>query len=122
MVRLQSKAMMFLVFLSLFLINTTQVVVSSAGDFQTSQDTTAPNIWDWNYYGNANLSQPYTVWANVSENEGGVGIRNVSIYVLGPNATINETMTFNGTLYEAHMDPLPNPGTFDLFVKAFDLL
>jgi len=96
--------------------------MSTAGDFQISQvDTTPPNIWDWNYTGLPNQGEPFSVWANVSDNEGGVGIRNVTINISGPNVTIHDLMIFNGTFYEADIEAFPNPGTFDMYVSAVDL-
>ena len=97
------------------------VATSSASQFTPSQDTTQPSIWDWNYYGRANQSEPFTVWANVTDNEGGDGIRNVTINILGPNVTVHDLMIFNGTYYEADIEAFPNPGTFDMSVVAYDL-
>jgi hypothetical protein len=104
-----------------FIIGTSLVNATTSSEFIPSQDTIAPNIWDWNYYGPANKSEPFTVWANVTDNEGGSGIRNVTINIQGPNVTLHELMTFNGTYYEANIGAFPNPGTFDLYVNAYDI-
>jgi hypothetical protein len=121
MVRLDIKTGVIFAILALFITGTTLVSTSTASEFALSQDTTAPNIWDWNYYGQANESEPFTVWANVTDNEGGDGIRNVTINILGPNVTIHDLMLFNGTYYEVDIDAFPNPGTFDMFVNAYDM-
>ncbi len=122
MVRLQHKIGIPLVLLSLFLTGSSLVLLSTAGNFQISQvDTTPPNIWDWNYTGSPNQSEDFSVWANVTDNDGGVGIRNVTINISGPNVTIRDAMIFNGTFYEADIEAFPNPGTFDMYVSAYDL-
>ena len=97
MVRLHIKTGLILTILALFMTGTLLVATSSASEFVLSQDTAAPNIWDWNYYGRANQSEAFTVWANVTDNEGGDGIRNVTININGPNVTIHDLMLFNGT-------------------------
>jgi len=121
MVRLHIKSGLILAFLALLMAGTMLVTTTTASDFQPSQDTTQPNIWDWNYSGRPNMSEAFTVWANVTDDEGGDGIRNVTINILGPNVTVHELMIFNGTYYEADIDAFPNPGTFDMFVNAYDM-
>jgi hypothetical protein len=122
MVRLQIKTGLVLVFLALLMTGTMLVSQTSANDFEPSQvDTTAPNIWDWNYTGRPNESEAFSVWANVSVHEGGLGILNVTIHITGPNVTVHDLMTFNGSFYEADVDAFPNPGDFTLYVSAMDL-
>ena len=121
MVRLHIKSGMILALLALLMTGTMLVTTTTASDFQTSQDTTLPNIWDWNYTGRPNESEAFSVWANVTDNEGGDGIRNVTINIIGPNVTVNDLMIFNGTYYEADIDAFPNDGTFDMFVIAYDM-
>ncbi|MHA1136140.1 MAG: hypothetical protein ACTSSE_06595 [Candidatus Thorarchaeota archaeon] len=121
MVRLNIKSGMILAFLALLMTGTLLVTTSSASEFVSSQDTTAPNIWEWNYSGRPNESEAFSVWANVTDNEGGDGIRNVTINILGPNVTLHDLMIFNGTYYEADIDAFPNPGTFNMFVNAYDM-
>jgi len=121
MPRLHIKTGVILTILALFITGSALISASTASEFALSQDTTAPSIWDWNYYGQANESEPFTVWANVTDNEDGDGIRNVTINILGPNVTIHDLMIFNGTYYEADIDAFPNPGTFDMFVNAYDM-
>ncbi|MGY5858367.1 MAG: hypothetical protein RTU63_03285 [Candidatus Thorarchaeota archaeon] len=121
MVRLHIKTGLILAFLALFMTGTLLVMTTTAGDFQISQDTTQPNIWDWNYSGRPNESEAFTVWANVTDNEGGDGIRNVTINISGPNVTIHDLMIFNGTFYEVDIDAFPNHGTFDMFIVAYDM-
>lgn len=121
MVRLHIKTGLILTLLALFMIGTLLVTITSASEFVPSQDTTAPNIWEWNYSGRPNESEAFSVWANVTDNEGGDGIRNVTINILGPNVTLHNLMIFNGTYYETDIDAFPNPGTFNMFVNAYDM-
>ena len=122
MVRLQIKTGFVLVFLALLMTGTMLVSLTSANDFEPSQDDTIrPAIWDWNYTGRPNESEAFSVWANVTDNDGGVGILNVTIHITGPNVTVHDLMTFNGSFYEADVDAFPNPGDFTLYVSAMDL-
>jgi len=121
MVRLQIKMGVVLVFLTLLVIGTFLVTPTTANDFEPSQASTAPNIWDWGYTGRPNESEAFSVWANVTVHEGGLGIANVTINISGPNVTVHDLMTFNGSFYEKDVDAFPNPGEFLLYVTAVDL-
>ncbi len=120
MVRLQIKAGIVLAFLTLIMAGTFLVNPTTASDFQPAQDN-APNIWDWGYTGRPNASEAFAVWANVTVHEAGLGIVNVTINISGPNVTVNDLMTFNGSFYEADIEAFPNPGEFRLHVSAIDL-
>ncbi|TFH05978.1 MAG: hypothetical protein E4H14_11670 [Candidatus Thorarchaeota archaeon] len=121
MVRLQIKIGVVLVFLALLTIGTFFVTPASASNFEPSQTITAPNIWDWGYTGNPNESEAFSVWANVTTHSGGLGVANVTINIFGPNVTVHDLMTFNGSFYEADVEAFPNPGEFLLYVTATDL-
>lgn len=121
MARLQIKIGAVLVFLALLMIGTFLVTPTSAKDFEPSQASTAPNIWDWGYTGRPNASEAFSVWANVTVHEGGLGIANVTINISGPNVTVHDLMTYNGSFYEADVAAFPNPGEFLLYVTAVDL-
>lgn len=121
MVRLRTTTGVVLAFLTILLTGTLLISSSSANNFQISQDTTQPNIWDWNYTGRPNESEAFTVWANVTDDEDGVGILNVTLNISGPNVTVNDIMIFNGSFYEVSVDAFPNHGEFDLHVIAYDL-
>ena len=122
MVRLQTKAGVVLAFLTLIMAGTFLVSPTSASDFQLAQvPVTSPNIWDWGYTGRPNASEAFAVWANVTVHEDGLGIVNVTINIFGPNVTVNDLMTFNGSFYEANVEAFPNPGEFSLYVSATDL-
>ena len=108
-------------FLAILLTGTLFISFASAGNFQISQDTTNPTIWDWDYTGRPNESEAFSVWANVTDNDGGVGILNVTINISGPNVTVNDLMLSNGSFYEASVDAFPNPGEFRMYVSAMDL-
>lgn len=121
MVRLRSPTGVVVAFLAILLTGTLLISFTSASSFQISQDSTAPNIWDWDYTGRPNESEAFSVWANVTDNDGGVGILNVTINISGPNVTVNDLMTYNGSFYEASVDAFPNPGEFRMHVSAMDL-
>ena len=121
MVRLRSPTGVVVTFLAILLTGTLLISFTSASSYQISQDSTAPNIWDWDYTGRPNESEAFSVWANVTDNDGGVGILNVTINITGPNVTVNDLMTYNGSFYEASVDAFPNPGEFRMHVSAMDL-
>ena len=121
MVRLRTPTSVVVTFLAILLAGTLLISFTSASSFQISQDSTAPNIWDWDYTGRPNESESFSVWANVTDNDGGVGILNVTINISGPNVTVNDLMTYNGSFYEASVDAFPNPGEFRMHVSAMDL-
>ncbi len=121
MVRLRTPTGVVVAFLAILLTGTLLISFTSASSFQISQDSTAPNIWDWDYTGRPNESEAFSVWANVTDNDGGVGILNVTINISGPNVTVNDLMTYNGSFYEASVDAFPNPGEFRMHVSAMDL-
>ena len=121
MVSLRTPTSIVVAFLAILLTGTLFISFASAGNFQISQDTTSPNIWDWDYTGRPNESEAFSVWANVTDNDGGVGILNVTINISGPNVTINDLMESNGSFYEASVDAFPNPGEFRMYVSAMDL-
>ena len=120
MVRLQIKTGVVLVFLALFMTGTFLVTPTTASDFEPSQ-LDAPNIWDWGYTGRPNESEAFSVWANVTVHESGLGIANVTMHITGPNVTVHDLMTFNGSFYELDIEAFPNPGEFKLYVSAMDL-
>ena len=95
----------------------------SKRSFTVSQDETRPTIWAWGIEGSPQLLEPFSVWANVTDDEGGSGVRNVTLIVTGPNATIRDAMTYNGTseLYERDVAALPNDGVFRVTLLAFDM-
>jgi len=121
MARLQIKMGVVLVFLTLLMIGTFLITPTTASDFEPSQASTAPNIWDWGYTGRPNASEAFSVWANVTVHEGGLGIANVTINISGPNVTIHDLMTYNGSFYVVNVDAFPNPGEFLLYVTAVDI-
>jgi len=121
MVRLRTPTGIVVAFLAILLTGTLLISFSSASSFHISQDTTNPNIWDWDYTGRPNESEAFSVWANVTDNDGGVGILNVTINITGPNVTVHDLMIFNGSFFEASVDAFPNPGEFRMYVSAMDL-
>ncbi len=79
----------------------------------------SPSIYDWGITGKPNMSEPFTVWANVTDDD--LDLVNVSVYVNGPNTTIHELMTYNGSLYVEDLDALLETGTYDIYITATDL-
>jgi len=79
----------------------------------------SPSIYDWGYHGRPNESEAFSVWANVTDDDS--DLANVSIHVSGPNTTINELMTFNGTFYVADIGAFQDIGTYNMYVSATDL-
>jgi hypothetical protein len=93
--------------------------------YTISQDATAPTIHAWGMDGNPEAGLGFDVWANVTDdeilNDDDPGLRNVTFQVSGPNMTLNEFMTFNGTFYTGAVPEFPNSGTFSFRIRAYDL-
>ncbi|TFF84429.1 hypothetical protein EU524_01075 [Candidatus Thorarchaeota archaeon] len=123
----RSRTLFITVFAFLLLAGLPSALIVSGGSpttaSVTSQDITRPNIWSWEILGEPELLHPFEVRANVSDNTGGSGIRNVTLRVTGPNATVRQAMDYNATstLYEISADPLPNDGVFRVWLIAFDM-
>ncbi|MFX1483449.1 MAG: hypothetical protein ACFFCP_09690 [Promethearchaeota archaeon] len=94
-------------------------VVYASSDYVLSQDVTAPNIYAWGVEGDPLLGQGFDVWANVTDD--GLGVRNVSVQVTGPNMTLNDLLTFNGTFYTGSVPAFPNDGHFIVNIRTFDI-
>jgi hypothetical protein len=114
---------MGIVFLTLFALSVlphTTVSIRPDSNLAVAQDEIRPNIWGWGIVGNPENFTPFAVWANVSDADS--GIKNVTLRVSGPNATMNTAMTYNVTsdLYEKDVPAFPNDGTFYVYVEAFD--
>lgn len=101
--------------------STSIAIAEPTNSFELAQDETKPNIWDWGYTGKPNMSEAFSVWANVTDNEDGVGIRNVTINISGPNVTVQDLMNFNGSFYVASVDALLVPGEYWMRVNALDM-
>jgi len=124
--RRNSYALTFLVlavlFSSLVLSVSTTGVVSVAqtqGQGATRLADVSPSIYNWGITGRPNMSEPFTVWANVTDDD--LDLANVSVHVSGPNTTIHEVMPYNGSLYVENLDALLDSGTYDIYVTATDL-
>jgi hypothetical protein len=78
-----------------------------------------PTINDWGIQGRPNQSEPFTAWANVTDDDG--DLANVSVHVIGPNMTLHQLMSFNSSLYVTDLDALTEVGVYDLYVTATDL-
>jgi hypothetical protein len=78
----------------------------------------SPSIYDWDIVGRANQGEPFSVWANVTDDDD--DLANVSVHVNGPNMTLQRLMPFNGSLYVTNLDALVEIGVYDIFVTATD--
>ena len=121
MARPKIKTGVILVILTLFMTVTFAVTPTTASHFEPSANEEAPNIWEWGYTGRPNQSEAFSVWANVTVHEGGLGIANVTMHITGPNVTVHDLMTYNGSFYVYFAEAFPNPGQFILWVSAMDL-
>jgi hypothetical protein len=121
------KALLLSVFVALvscgLAVNAAVPTIAVSDTSVLSQDVTKPNIWAWGIDGHPELLEPFSVWANVTDDEDGSGIRNVTLVVTGPNATIRDVMVYNGTseLFEKDVSALPNDGVFRVALYAFDM-
>ena len=54
-------------------------------------------------------------------NDDDPGVKNVTVHVSGPNMTLNNLMTFNGTFYTGSVPAFPNDGSFDVYILAYNM-
>jgi hypothetical protein len=111
-----------LFFMSTLFVSFVHPVTAYNSGFALSQDAT---VHAWGIEGEPELGNGFDVWANVSVdavlNDDDPGLRNVTVQVSGPNMTLNNLMTFNGTFYTGSVPAFPNDGTFSVRIRAFDL-
>lgn len=120
MTRLRTFALLGLVLSGILLLSTVHHVTATDSGFMLSQtDEIRPNIYAWGIAGDPELGDGFDVWANVTDDESGV--RNVTIQVSGPNMILNNLMTFNGSFYTASVPAFPNDGTFNTYIRAYDM-
>ena len=81
-------------------------------------EAASPNIWAWGLEGKPELGQGFGVWANVSDEDS--DLKNVTVEVIGPNMSINNPLTFNGTYYTGAVPAFPNSGEFSVRIWAHD--
>ncbi len=115
MTRLRTFTLLGLVLTGLLLFSTVHHVTANESSFVLSQ----PDVWAWGIEGEPELGNGFDVWANVTDD--GPGIRNVTVRVNGPNMTLSNLMTFNGTFYTASIPAFPNDGTFNVVLRAYDM-
>ncbi len=91
----------------------------------TQPVTALSNVYGWGIEGNPELGLGFNVWANVTDdavlNDDDPGVKNVTVRVTGPNMTINNLMTFNGTFYTGSVPAFPNDGTFNVYIIAYNM-
>jgi len=115
MTRLRISALLGVVFIVVLFLSTASHVGAYDSGFILSQ----PDVWAWGIEGEPELGNGFDVWANVTDD--GSGLRNVTIQVYGPNMSINNLMTFNGTFHIGSVPPFPNDGTFTARIRAYDM-
>nr|KXH73144.1 MAG: hypothetical protein AM325_08045 [Candidatus Thorarchaeota archaeon SMTZ1-45] len=119
MAKLSFFTILGIVIVTLLFISAIPQVTAGLEGFMISQDSNEPDIWEWGIEGEPELGQGFDVWANVSDQDD--DLKNVTVQVIGPNMTINNLMTFNGTFYTGFVPAFPNDGTFSVRIRAYDL-
>ena len=120
MARLRLFTVLGIIFVSVLLpssVQSTKPMASVSSSYVLSQN--APDVWGWGIEGDPLLGQGFDVWANVSDRNS--DLRNVSVQVSGPNMTLNNLLTFNGTLYTGAVPAFSNDGLFNVYILAFDM-
>ncbi len=113
MVRLRTLSIFGLIFIGAFLFSTVQSITANNSGFSLSQ---FPVIHAWGIEGEPELGNGFDVWANVSYddilNDDDPELRNVTVEVNGPNMTLSNLLTHNGTYYTGSVPAFPIDGTF----------
>jgi hypothetical protein len=111
-----------LIFIGAFLLSTVQPTTASNSGFSLSQ---FPVIHAWGIEGEPELGNGFDVWANVSYddilNDDDPALRNVTVEVNGPNMTLSNLLTHNGTYYIGSVPAFPNDGTFSVRIRSYDM-
>ncbi len=108
-------AMVQLRSMTIFVITIAFLIILSSAQYTEAVD---PTIWEWGIEGEPELGEGFGVWANVTDDD--LDLVNVTVEVVGPNMSINNLMTFNGTFYVGLVPPFPNDGEFSVRIKATD--
>ncbi|TET08808.1 MAG: hypothetical protein E3J86_09880 [Candidatus Thorarchaeota archaeon] len=120
MARLRLFTILSIIFVAVLLSssaqNTNSMVIVKP-NYTLSQ--TSPDVWAWGIEGDPLLGQGFDVWANVTDTDS--DLRNVSVQVTGPNMTLNNLLTYNGTFYTGSVPAFPNDGLFNVLIRAYDL-
>ena len=102
------------------------LILITALFLSSTQDVSAlSNVYGWGIEGDPKLGLGFDVWANVTDdailNDDDPGVKNVTVHVSGPNMTINNLMTFNGTFYTGSVPAFPNDGSFNVYILAYNM-
>ena len=108
MTRLRSLSLLGIALMFVLLLSTGQHV-----------EAVGPDIWEWGVEGEPLLGEGFDVWANVTDED--LDLKNVTVEVVGPNMSVNNLMTFNGTFYTGSVPAFPNDGEFSVRILAYDL-
>ncbi len=120
MARQRIITLLGLVLVTALFLSPAQLVAGQDSDFVLA----LASVYDWGIEGEPELGSGFDVWANVTNddiaNDDDPGIKNVTVHVSGPNMTVNNLMTFNGTYYTGSVGPFPNDGSFDVSIMAYN--
>jgi len=108
MVRIRTASFLGIVIMSLLIFSAAQQV-----------GAVRPTIWAWGIEGEPELGQGFDVWANVTDDD--LDIANVTVEVIGPNMSVNNLLSFNGTFYTGSVPAFPNDGEFSVRIMTYDL-
>jgi len=124
MARIRTFTFLGLIFVAALFLSSVQHVTASDSGFVLGQDVTRPDIFAWGIEGEPELGNGFDVWANVTDdgimNDDDPGLRNVTVEVIGPNMSLNDLLTHNGTFYTASVPAFPNSGEFWVRIRAYD--
>ena len=125
MARLRTFTFLGLIFVAVLFFSSFQHVTARDSGFVLSQDVTRPDIFGWGIEGEPELGNGFDVWANVTDdtimNDDDPGLRNVTVQVIGPNMSLDDLLTHNGTFYTGFVPAFPNDGEFWVRIHAYDL-
>ena len=115
MTRLRPFTLLGLVLSGLLLFSVAHQAIAINSSFILS----SPDVWAWGITGEPELGDSFDVWADVTDDDSDV--RNVTLHVIGPNMTLHNAMTFNGSFYNAPVPAFPNSGTFNIYLTAYNM-
>lgn len=124
MARLRICTLLGLFFIASLFLSTAQQVTASESGFIPGQ-TLPLSVYAWGIEGEPEFGNGFDVWANVSDddvmNDDDPGVRNVTVQVTGPNMTLYNLLTHNGTYYSGSVPAFPNDGTFSVRIHAYNM-
>lgn len=96
-----------------------QSLVANLERSSLQNDTSRPEISDWNITDEAFLGEAFEAWAEVFDS--GSGVLNVSLVIENETHIVREKLLpFNGSHFSDQISALALNDTYDLFIRAFD--